>query len=128
MGDIATAPSSSLDSNWEMLYILSEIPALLTPRSTGMCCGGLVPSCLLHRQHGASLQQFQHFISCETWQPQASPTSHVVTLFLSTTTEQREKVTAFCQRDEAEAGTCPFGHLSLQFGGTPWAPLWAGWM
>lgn len=50
-----------------------------------------------------------------------------MTLALSTTTEQREKATAFCQHDKAEAGTfVPFGHLSLQFGGTPWAPVWAG--
>lgn len=95
-----------------------------------MGCGSLVPPCLLHRQHGAGTQQFQHFfIPCGTWQPQDSPTSHVVTLALSTTTEQREKATVLCQDGEAEAGTLvPCGHLSLQFGGTPWAPLWADLM
>lgn len=63
-------------------------------------------------QNWAGPQQTHFFIPCETWQPQADPISHVVTLALSTTTEQREKVTELCQGEEAGAGTLvPFKHL-----------------
>lgn len=65
----------------------------------------MTASCLaILSQNWAGPQQTHFFIPCETWQPQADPISHVVTLALSTTTEQREKVTELCQE---------LGHLSL---------------
>lgn len=55
--------------------------------------------------------------------------SHLTYCDLGFEHNHKAKAKEFCQHDKAEAGTfLPFGHLSLQFRGTPWAPLWAGWL
>lgn len=65
-----------------------------------------MPCWHLHGQHGAGPQRSQRFfVPCETWPPPASPVSRVVTLALSMTTRQREKVTGLCQGEGAGAGT-----------------------